>query len=55
MAEAITGLGGTDPALVIVFATPRFDLPALLAGVRSVTGSALLIGSTGSGEIIAGR
>lgn len=54
-AGAMGGLGGADPALVVVFATPRFDLPALLAGVRSVTGSALLVGSTGSGEIVAGR
>ena len=54
-AEAMAGLGGVDPALVLVFATPRFDLQALLAGVRSVTGSALLVGGTGSGEIIGGH
>jgi len=54
-AGAVAGLGGADPALVLVFATPRFDLPALLAGVRSVTGNALLAGCTGSGELVAGR
>jgi len=54
-AEAMAGLGGAEPALVMVFATPRFDLQALLAGVRSVTGSALLVGSTGSGELVTGR
>ncbi len=54
-AAAKAGLEGEAPALVMVFATPRFDLPALLAGVRSVTGSTLLIGSTGSGELVAGR
>ncbi len=53
-AAAIAGLGGAPPALVMVFATPRFDLPALLAGVRSVTGEALLVGATGSGELVGG-
>jgi hypothetical protein len=54
-AQALAGLGGEAPALVMVFATPRFDLPTLLTGVRSLTGTAILIGSTGSGEIIAGK
>jgi hypothetical protein len=52
---ALKPLAGETPALIIVFATPRYDLPALLAGVRSVTGTALLIGSTGSGEIVGGQ
>lgn len=42
------------PALVIVFTSPCFDLQELLAGIRSVTGDAQLIGATGSGEIIQG-
>jgi hypothetical protein len=46
---------GEAAALVMVFATPRYDLPALLAGIRSVTGSALLVGSTGSGEIVGSK
>ena len=41
---ALEPLGGEQPALILVFATPRYDLPALLAGVRSVTGSTLLVG-----------
>jgi hypothetical protein len=57
--EAATGaigpLAGEAPALVMVFATPRYDLPALLAGIRSITGDALLVGSTGSGEIVRGQ
>jgi hypothetical protein len=53
-AQAMAPLAGEPPALVLVFATPRFDLPALLAGVRAVTGDALLVGSTGSGEIVGG-
>jgi hypothetical protein len=52
---AISPLEGMDPALVMVFATPRYDLPALLEGIRSVTGSALLVGCTGSGEIVGGQ
>lgn len=52
--QAVGALGGAPPALVMVFATPRFDLPALLAGIRSVTGEALLVGSTGSGELVVG-
>ncbi len=53
-ADAVRPLEGVPPALVMVFATPRYDLPALLRGIRSVTGSALLVGSTGSGEIVKG-
>ncbi len=52
---AVEPLGGDAPALILVFATPRYDLPTLLAGIRSVTGTTLLIGSTGSGEIIKGE
>ncbi len=49
---AVNGLGGESPALVIVFTTPRYDLSALLSGIRSVTGQAKLVGATGSGEIV---
>jgi len=42
-------------ALVLVFSTPRYDLPRLLAGVRAVTGNVLLVGATGSGEIVRGQ
>ena len=54
-AAAVAGLAGELPALVIVFTTPRYDLPALLASIRSVTGDAHLIGATGSGEIVQGQ
>ncbi len=53
--QAVAPLGGMSPGLAMVFTTPRHDLPALLAGVRSVTGSAPLIGATGSGEIVQGE
>lgn len=52
---AIAGLAGETPALIIVFSTPRYDLPALIEGIRSVTGTTPLIGATGSGEIVQGR
>jgi hypothetical protein len=54
-ALAVAPLAGEPPALVLVFTTPRYDLPALLAGIRSVAGSALLLGATGSGEIVHGE
>ncbi len=50
--QAVAGLGEEAPVLVIVFTTPRYDLTALLAGVRSVTGDARVVGATGSGEIM---
>jgi len=52
---AVAALDGEAPALVVVFTTPRYDLPALLAGIRSVTGDATLVGATGSGEIVQGE
>jgi hypothetical protein len=51
-ALAVAELGGEKPALVLVFTTPRYELSALLAGIRSVTGDARLVGATGSGEIL---
>ena len=49
---AVAGLGGESPALVLVFTMPHYDLHQLLAGIRSVTGSAQLAGATGSGEML---
>jgi hypothetical protein len=54
-ASAVGALQGEAPALVLVFTTPRFERPALLAGIRSVTGGALLVGATMSGEIVGGE
>ncbi|MDK9723400.1 MAG: FIST C-terminal domain-containing protein [Sterolibacteriaceae bacterium MAG5] len=52
---AVGALKGEAPALVIVFTTPRYDLPALLAAIRGVTGDAPLVGATGSGEFVRGE
>ncbi len=54
-AAAVSALAGEPPALVIVFTTPRHNLPELLFGIRSVTGSAILIGATGSGQMVQGE
>src|SRR5512133_4183999 len=52
---AMAQLSGQLPGLVIVFTTPVHDLKMLLEGIRAVTGSATLVGATGSGEIVAGE
>lgn len=53
-AAALAGLTG-EPALVMVFTTPRYDLPTLLTEIRGATGAATLVGATGSGEMVQGR
>jgi hypothetical protein len=47
---ALTGLAGADPGLVVVYASIRYDLPALLAAVRAVTGDTPLVGATTCGQ-----
>lgn len=54
-AASMAPLGSEAPALVMVFTTPRYELPALLSGIRSITGDTLLIGATASGEIVHGE
>jgi hypothetical protein len=51
-AAAVGRLEGEAPALVLVFSTPRLDARDLLRGVRAASGDALLVGSTGSGELV---
>jgi hypothetical protein len=48
--EAITGLHGATPALVIVYASVRYDLPTLIGAIRAVTGDTPLVGETSSGH-----
>lgn len=48
--QAITVIGA-EPNLVIVCASSRYNQEQVNAGIRSVTGNALLIGSTTAGEI----
>jgi hypothetical protein len=51
---AVAELGGETPALVLVFGSVRYDLPDLLAGVRSVTDETPLAGATSSGHFADG-
>jgi hypothetical protein len=53
--QALRALPAEKPALVIVYTTPKYELAALLAGIRSVTEEALLLGATGSGQITDGE
>jgi len=53
--QAMRGLEGDKPALVFVYATAHYDLPALLASVRSVTGDAPLVGASSSGQFATGK
>ncbi len=48
---ALEAAGSTSAGLVLVAATMGFDQPALLAGIRSVTGSAPVVGCTSAGLI----
>jgi hypothetical protein len=53
--EAIAGLGGRAPALIILYTSVRYDLPTLLDAVRAVTGKdAPLVGATSSGHFRSG-
>jgi hypothetical protein len=53
--EAIAGLDGRDAAMIIVYASVRYDLPTLLAAVRAVTGDTPLVGETSSGHFVGGH
>ena len=48
--QAMAGLDGEAAALVIVFASVRYDLPTLIASIRTVTGDAPLVGETSAGH-----
>lgn len=51
---ARAALTGADPRLVVVLGAIAYDLPALVRGVRSVTGETPLVGCSTHGEIWAG-
>lgn len=50
-AAARAGVTGRDPRLVVVFAAISHDLPAVLRGVRSVTGTTPLVGCSTHSEL----
>lgn len=49
--DAIDKLGTSDPSAVIVFSSVAYDQEKMLAGVRSVTKNATLVGCSTAGEI----
>lgn len=54
-AEALAGLHGTPPELIIMYASVSYDLIALLHAVRRATGKAPLVGATTSGQFHDGK
>ena len=48
--DALRELGDGTPALVMVYASVRFDLPELLAAIREVFPGVPLVGATSSGQ-----
>ena len=53
--QALAGLGTETPAMIIVYASVRYDLPTLIDAIRAVTGDAPLVGETTSGHFGDGR
>jgi len=53
--QALAGLGGQTPDLIIVYASVRYDLTVLLDAIRQVTGDAPLVGETTSGHFNGGH
>jgi hypothetical protein len=47
---ALAGLGGRPAALIVVYASVAYDLPALLGSIRRATGGVPLIGATSAGQ-----
>jgi hypothetical protein len=48
--QALAGLSGQSPALVIVYASVAYDLPQLLRAIRETTGEVPLVGATTAGH-----
>lgn len=53
--EAVAGLQGARPGLVLVYGSPRYDLALLTKAVRDVTGDAPLIGASTGGQMCDGE
>lgn len=52
--EAVVGLEGRTPALIIVYLSVRYDLPTLVGAIRAVTGDTPLVGATSTGHFRGG-
>jgi hypothetical protein len=53
--EAIAGLAGAQPGLVIVYSSVRYDLALLVKAIRQVTGRTPLVGASSSGAFCEGE
>ncbi len=53
--DALAGLDGASPGLVIVYASIKYDLAELLAAVRAVTGDTPLVGASTCGQFSDGE
>jgi hypothetical protein len=51
---AVEGLHGERPALVVIYASVRYDLSAVLRSVRERVGDALTVGATTCGQLVDG-
>lgn len=53
--EAIAGLGGARPGLVLVYGSPHYDMGLVTKAVRDLTGEAPLIGASTGGQLLDGE
>lgn len=53
--EAVAGLGGARPGLVLVYGSPHYDLAQVIRAVRDLTGDAPLIGASTGGQLCDGE
>jgi hypothetical protein len=49
--DALAQMGDDKPALIMAFASVRYDLPAVVAAINEVTGAVPLVGASASGQI----
>jgi|GEM_PF-5911286 len=53
--EAVAGLRGARPGLVLVYGSPHYDLAQVTRAVRDLTGDAPLIGASTGGQVCDGE
>ncbi len=53
--EAVAGLDGARPGLVLVYGAPSYDLSLVVRAVRDVTGDAPVVGASTGGQVCDGE
>lgn len=53
--EAVAGLDGARPGLVLVYGSPSYDLSLVVRAVREVTGDAPVVGASTGGQLCDGE